>query len=141
MLYGRPSYIYRRYPYPDMNHYTYGRKRPVTDKTWSEKEKAKEQADDVGDGSKIDASSSKSSIEIPLPNQEENVTHGEWKTPGRKIKYRGAYPFQYKPSFIDFIREHVHLEELLLIGLIILFLKEGIEDELLTILLIYILLA
>ncbi|HHW30754.1 MAG TPA: hypothetical protein GXX20_03635 [Clostridiaceae bacterium] len=124
MLYGKPPYINRRYYYPEV------KRRPVTEKTWTEKEK--EQIDDAG----AEASSSKSKIDIPLPNQEENISSTD-----RKITGRVLHPSQYRPSLIDIIREHIHLEELILIGLIILFLKDGIEDELLTILLIYILLA
>jgi hypothetical protein len=69
-------------------------------------------------------------MQIPLPNQVE-----ETKEPNQKGK------LAQRSSFLDIIRERIHIEEIILFGLIILFLKEGIEDELITILLIYILLG
>lgn len=67
---------------------------------------------------------------IPLPNERE------------------AYPEhagekRAEPSLskvINYIRQHVKIEEIILIGLIILMLDESIEDDLLLIILIYILL-
>jgi hypothetical protein len=67
---------------------------------------------------------------IPLPNERETV-------PGFAAEKR------WVPSLagiISFIREHVKIEEIILIGLIILMLDESIEDDLLLIILIYILL-
>jgi hypothetical protein len=43
-------------------------------------------------------------------------------------------------SVVNFIREHVTIEEVILIGLIILLLDEPAEQEILIILLVYILL-
>ncbi len=67
---------------------------------------------------------------IPLPNERE-------VSPG----YAGEK--RLLPSvagIIQFIRRHVKIEEIILIGLIILMLDESIEDDLLLIILIYILL-
>lgn len=67
---------------------------------------------------------------IPLPNEKENH-------PGL-FEERKALPSL--AGIVNFIRQHVKIEEIILIGLIILLLDESIEDELLLIILIYILL-
>lgn len=69
-------------------------------------------------------------LDIPLPNERES---GE------------AYPDERRllpslSSVLAFIREHIKIEELILIGLIILLLDEAMEDQLLLVILIYILL-
>ena len=67
---------------------------------------------------------------IPLPNEKEispGHIFGKKKVPGLS-------------GVLEFIRGHIKIEELLLIGLIILMLDESIEDDLLLIILIYILL-
>ncbi|HHW49010.1 MAG TPA: hypothetical protein GXX14_10405 [Clostridiaceae bacterium] len=46
-----------------------------------------------------------------------------------------------RPSFLDFIKRRIHIEELILLGLIFLLLGEGIGDEILIILLLYILIT
>ena len=68
-------------------------------------------------------------LDIPLPNEQE---------------YAAAYPDEKRilpglSSVVDFVKEHIHIEELILIGLIILLLSESMEDNLLLILLFYIL--
>lgn len=77
-------------------------------------------------------SEEKQKVEIPLPNQSE-VESSKVSKEGKEIAR--------KSSFLDIIKNRIHLEEIILIGLILLFLKEGIEDELLIILLIYVLLG
>ena len=67
---------------------------------------------------------------IPLPNERES-----------DLGYVGEK--RSLPSLsgiIDYIRQHVKIEEIILIGLIILMLDESVEDDLLLIILIYILL-
>jgi hypothetical protein len=67
---------------------------------------------------------------IPLPNEAESgpgYLNDRWK----------ASPLY---GVVDYIRTHVKIEEIILIGLIILLLDESIEDDLLLIILIYILL-
>lgn len=69
-------------------------------------------------------------LDIPLPNELENsgdVMEERKKSIGLS-------------SIIDFIREHIKIEEIILIGLIILLLDEAMEDQLLLVILIYILL-
>jgi hypothetical protein len=122
MLYSRHPYINKRYSYLDGREKA-GRKEIETTKSH---EKVEEN---------IDALNSKSGVDIPLPNQVEDK-----KIASRKLVLRKP-GLPQKPSFFDAIRERIHIEELILIGLIILFLKDGIEDELITILLIYILLG
>lgn len=68
---------------------------------------------------------------IPLPNEKEVFPD---YLPERK-KYQ--LPFA---AIIRYIQKHVKIEELILIGLIVLMLDESIEDDLLLIILIYILL-
>lgn len=69
-------------------------------------------------------------LDIPLPNEQENST----AYPDEKRKLPGL------SSVVDFVREHIHIEELILIGLIILMLEESMEDNVLLVLLFYILL-
>lgn len=69
-------------------------------------------------------------LKIPMPNEKEyfpGILGGKLGIPG-------------VPAITDFLREHIHLEELILIGLIILLLNESIQDDFLLIMLIYILL-
>lgn len=69
-------------------------------------------------------------LDIPLPNEFEH-SGGLFD---ERNKIHGI------SSIIDFVREHIKIEELILIGLIILLLEEAMEDHLLLIILIYILL-
>jgi len=66
---------------------------------------------------------------IPLPNEEES-SEGTDET--RKL---------HKPSILDFFKNHIRLEEIILLGIIFVLLDEGIDDEFLLIILIYILLT
>lgn len=73
--------------------------------------------------------SHKDYLDIPLPNEQE---------------YPAAYAGEKRilpglSSVVDFVKEHIHIEELILIGLIILLLDESMEDNLLLVLLFYIL--
>ena len=67
---------------------------------------------------------------IPMPNERE-TTNNYWK----KNKKTSGFP-----AVLDFIREHIKIEELLLIGLIFLLFDDSIEDDFLLIMLVYILL-
>ncbi len=67
---------------------------------------------------------------IPLPNEKEAL-------PGHAAGKKKAPALA---GILDFVRGHIRIEELILIGLIILMLDESIEDDLLLIILIYILL-
>ena len=69
-------------------------------------------------------------INIPMPNESESA---------RPIWSQGK-GHSGLSGIAGFIREHIRLEELILIGLIILLLGETIEDDFLLIILIYILL-
>lgn len=67
---------------------------------------------------------------IPLPNEKEVLS--EFTGERKKI-----------PSFsgiLQFIQKHVQIEEIILVGLIILMLDESMADDLLLIILVYILL-
>ncbi len=67
---------------------------------------------------------------IPLPNEKE-------------VKNVGAVKIQRYFSldkFINYICRHITIEEIILVGLIVLLLDESFEDDLLLIILIYILL-
>ena len=66
---------------------------------------------------------------IPMPNEMES-SNEHWID--KKLPW-------YVTVF-DFFKEHVKIEELILIGLILLLIEESIEDEFLLIMLIYILL-
>jgi len=67
---------------------------------------------------------------IPLPNEKE--VHAYEGTDKRK-----SFSFS---KVIKYIQKHITIEELILIGLILLILDESLEDDLLLIILIYILL-
>ncbi len=67
---------------------------------------------------------------IPLPNEKE-------------VKNVGAAKTQRDFSlgkFVNYIRKHITIEEIILLGLIVLLLDESFEDDLLLIILLYILL-
>ena len=67
---------------------------------------------------------------IPLPNEKERCSGNAG---GKKAVPSLA-------GIIGYIRQHVKIEDIILIGLIILVVDESIEDDLLLIILIYILL-
>ncbi len=67
---------------------------------------------------------------IPLPNEKEVQTD-------ETFEKRKTSPFI---KVINYIQKHITIEELILIGLILLMLDESFEDDLLLIILIYILL-
>lgn len=67
---------------------------------------------------------------IPLPNEKEI-------SPNDESENRKGLSFS---SVIKYIQSHVKIEELILIGLIVLMLDESFEDDLLLIILFYILL-
>jgi hypothetical protein len=71
----------------------------------------------------------KEPVRIPLPDDEGNYSDN------RDFLLRKSHG-----SFFDILKGKITVEEIVLIGLIILLLDEGIEDELLLILLVYILL-
>lgn len=67
---------------------------------------------------------------IPLPNEKEVIA-------GYAAERRRPSPIS---GIIRYIRKHVTIEELILVGLIVLMLDEALEDDLLLIILVYILL-
>ncbi len=67
---------------------------------------------------------------IPLPNEKEIQQKSDSETrKGLSL-----------PNIIRYIQSHIKIEELILLGLIVLMLDESFEDDLLLIILIYILL-
>ena len=79
---------------------------------------------------KYDADTPEKLQGIPMPNESEDAPGPDCSPP--KVG---------RPSFLDFIKSRIHIEELILLGLIFLLFEEGIDDDLFLILLIYILLA
>lgn len=69
-------------------------------------------------------------VSIPLPNVTEDATASH-KVPAQSRNN----------PFLNFIRERIELEDIILIALVILLINEGIEDEMLILLLIYIFLT
>ncbi len=67
---------------------------------------------------------------IPLPNEKEVQTSTD-KERRKNLSFS---------NIIRYIQNHVKIEEIILIGLIVLILDESLEDDLLLIILIYILL-
>jgi len=70
-------------------------------------------------------------LDIPLPNEKENETKQDTTSEKRASPLDGI---------IKYIQKNVRIEELLLVGLIFLMLYESVDDDLLMILLVYILL-
>lgn len=68
--------------------------------------------------------------DIPLPNEKEDMS-----------PETSRLTTQQKPFFLSFLKNRLRIEDIILLGLILLLLQEGVEDELLLILLIYILLG
>lgn len=68
------------------------------------------------------------SADIPLPNNKENIQD----TGDRKKVMNPS-------SIINFLKEKITIEEIILIGVIIVLLAEGVEDEFLLLMLVYIL--
>ena len=67
---------------------------------------------------------------IPLPNEDEETADSEPK-PQRSSR----------PSILDFFRDRIHLEEIIILGLIFVLMQEEIDDDILLLLLVYILLG
>lgn len=67
---------------------------------------------------------------IPLPNEKEAIP----EFAGERKRTSPLY------DVIRYIQKHVKIEELILVGLIVLMLDEAIDDDLLLIILVYILL-
>jgi hypothetical protein len=68
--------------------------------------------------------------DIPLPNEE------PLESP-RRQSTRKNQPF----SFLNFFMERIGIEEILLLGLLFILLQEGIDDEFLIIILLYVLIT
>lgn len=77
-----------------------------------------------------DSDTIKGMDQIPLPNEVEEAPHMFSKT-----------RYGHKPSFLDSVTKHIQVDEILIIGLIFLLFTEGLEDDILIILLIYILVS
>lgn len=75
-----------------------------------------------------EAESIKINADIPLPNNKENIQDSI----SRKKEKDSS-------SIIDFLKEKITIEEIILIGIIFVLLEEGVEDEFLLLLLLYIL--
>lgn len=67
---------------------------------------------------------------IPLPNEEEK--------PLEEVENEQQV---HRPSILDFFKSRIHLEEIILLGLIFILLDEKIDDDFLLIMLIYILIT
>ena len=76
----------------------------------------------------LNTESIKVTDEIPLPN---NVEIESGPVNRKQTKH--------SPSIIDFFKDKISLEEIILIGIIIVLIIEGVEDEFLLLMLLYIL--
>jgi hypothetical protein len=70
--------------------------------------------------------------DIPLPNKRED---------NNEVQNAGEAAQRQKTSIFAFLRKNIHFEEIILIALIFILLDEGIDDEFLLIILIYILIT
>lgn len=68
--------------------------------------------------------------DIPLPTEAEEATSQERQTPQSRLG-----------QIVDIVRKRIGLEEIIILGLIFLLIQERIDDELLLIILVYILLS
>jgi hypothetical protein len=68
---------------------------------------------------------------IPLPNEAE-IPYEKPDDEKRKAK---------KTNILDFFKNHIKVEDIILVGLIFLLIEEGIEDELLLLVLVFLLLG
>jgi hypothetical protein len=75
--------------------------------------------------------------EIPLPNISETDTGTNTSLSRSQHIFRKGK----RPSILDFLKERIGIEEIVLLGLIFLLLDEALDDELLLILLVYIFLT
>jgi hypothetical protein len=71
----------------------------------------------------------KETPEIPLPNESENVEDNLLDTRG------------HSSAFINIFNHKIFLDEIILLGLLFLLFEEGVVDEFLVIILLYILLT
>ncbi|MCX7747884.1 MAG: hypothetical protein N2645_13495 [Clostridia bacterium] len=69
---------------------------------------------------------------IPLPTEDENTHLNQYEKNNRFGKKSN--------SILEVLKNRIHVEEIILIGLIFLILDERIEDEFLLIILVYLLL-
>lgn len=86
--------------------------------------------DSKGVATDINTDIIKETVKIPLPTEVEISSDTAENT-------RGAH----KPSIFNILKGRITIEEIILLGLIVLLLDEGIEDDMILILLIYILLT
>ena len=71
---------------------------------------------------------------IPLPNEVED-------SEPPKNQARSHLPFNFDLPFnLDFIKDKIHIEELILLGVLFVLLFEGVQDDFLIIMIIYVLL-
>ena len=74
----------------------------------------------------------KESTRIPLPNELENE---------REVPARGRRSGLFPVDFLSSLTSRIRLEDIILLGLILLLLYEGIQDDLLLVVLLYIFLT
>lgn len=114
MPYKRDQQMFRRYPYFNAMPRPF---EPVLDDT----------SDSLGDFREAMEEASS----IPLPNEVELPTE-------RPTDERRSLRI---PDIFDFLRKHIQLEDIIIIGLILILIAEGVEDELLLLILVYLLLG
>lgn len=84
----------------------------------------------------LNSESIKITDEIPLPNNRENSTENLTEDSPEAPARNNA---RHRPSIIDFLKERITIEELILIGVIFVLFLEGVEEEFLILMLVYIL--
>jgi len=77
---------------------------------------------------------------IPLPNEIEEASIPKNSRKGYNTPFNLDFIKDITPFNLDFIKNKIHIEELVLLGVIFLLLYEGIKDDFLIVLLIYVLL-
>lgn len=106
------------------------KKYPYERKKYPNKAAAQRTSTSNVSGSSISINTPIETVEIPSPNKLESSSDSE------RFKHSPRLP-----SIIDFFKDRIKVDELILLGLIVLFLQENIQDDFLMIILIYILLA
>lgn len=108
--------VYRRYPYAIDRRRQYYKTSPVETKSHN--------------STTSNIETVKHGDNIPMPNESDASTNES----GEKQANRGL-------SVIRFLKSHIKLEEIILLGLIFFLLDEGLNDDFLLLILIYILLS
>ena len=123
--------VYRRYPYLHRNYY-YSEPKPPREKNTEQVNDNKDILEEKG------SKNIKLAEDIPMPNEKENIRNPEASfTPGFKTSIIGQRNSKFSLSSI--LPENLNFEDILILGIIFILLYEGKKDDMLLVVLIYLL--